>query len=313
MANLNLNTDSPLSRRIVRAFLNFLNSVEPAPGVDIEGLEVVTECLTEVFKLDSSSVNDHTKPDLLVDIFRSLERNENQEIRIDSGNGAISEDAPSSSSAQNAADAKLTEAEEWMRNPQVSGRVMFFSLLESRIPSVICKLDIEKAYDGFWISHMLFADDTNSILFYDVDLEQLLYIRNVLTCLEIVIDWGFGNDVSWYAFGDLFLVFVGFVGGDPFMEVCACWEVWGEWCTKRVLGSHGCGLWMSIIMGWDAFAQYLESVVGMGNWNDAVSMVWDVTFVRNFNDWEVEGVVACLNLLDSHVPSREDADGSGGG
>ncbi len=47
--------------------------------------------------------------------------------------------------------------------------------------------------------------------------------------------------------------------------------------------------------------------------NDAVSMVWDVTFVRNFNDWEVEGVVACLNLLDSHVPSREDADGSGGG
>jgi hypothetical protein len=62
-----------------------------------------------VFKLDSSSVNDHTKPDLLVDIFRSLERNENQEIRIDSGNGAISEDAPSSSSAQNAADAKLTE------------------------------------------------------------------------------------------------------------------------------------------------------------------------------------------------------------
>jgi hypothetical protein len=50
------------------------------------------------------------------------------------------------------------------------------------------------------------------------------------------------------------------------MEVCACWEVWGEWCTKRVLGSHGCGLWMSIIMGWDAFAQYLESVVGMGNW-----------------------------------------------
>lgn len=69
----------------------------------------MTECLTEVFKLDSSSVNDHTNPDSLVDIFRSLERTENQEIITDSAHGAISRDAPSSSSAQNAANAKLTE------------------------------------------------------------------------------------------------------------------------------------------------------------------------------------------------------------
>lgn len=75
------------------------------------------------------------------------------------------------------------------------------SLLESRIPSVICKLDIEKAYDGFWISHMLFADDTITILFYDVDPKQLLYIRNVLTCLEIVIglriNMNKSESVSW--------------------------------------------------------------------------------------------------------------------
>ncbi|KAK4572831.1 hypothetical protein RGQ29_031021 [Quercus rubra] len=121
MANLNLTTDSPLSRRIVRAFLNFLNSVEPAPGVDVEGLEVATECLTEAFKLDSSSVNGHTNPDSLVDIFHSLERTENQEIITDSAHGAISGDAPSSSSAQNAANAKLTEADDWMGKPQVSG------------------------------------------------------------------------------------------------------------------------------------------------------------------------------------------------
>ena len=87
----------------------FSRTVEPAPGVDVEGLEVATECLTEAFKLDSSSVNDHTNPDSLVDIFRSLERTENQEIITDSAHGAISGDAPSSSSAQNAANAKLTE------------------------------------------------------------------------------------------------------------------------------------------------------------------------------------------------------------
>ncbi|XP_059452159.1 uncharacterized protein LOC132182814 isoform X2 [Corylus avellana] len=126
MANLNLKTDSPISRRIVRAFLEFLDSVEPASGVDLEGLEVARECLTEAFKLGSSSANDQIKPDLLVDIFRSLERNELPEARTDSAHGAISDDAPSSSSAQNTADAKLSEpsnspGEDWMRKPHVSG------------------------------------------------------------------------------------------------------------------------------------------------------------------------------------------------
>jgi hypothetical protein len=65
--------------------------------------------LTEAFKLGPSSVNDQIKPDLLVDIFRSLEQNELPEARTDSAHGAISDDAPSSSSAQNAADAKLSE------------------------------------------------------------------------------------------------------------------------------------------------------------------------------------------------------------
>ena len=48
---------------------------------------------------------------------------------------------------------------------------------------------------------MLFADDTITILFYDVDPEQLLYIRNVLTCLEIVIglriNMNKSESVSW--------------------------------------------------------------------------------------------------------------------
>jgi hypothetical protein len=36
--------------------------------------------------------------------------------------------------------------------------------------------------------------------------------------------------------------------------------------------------------------------------------VWDVAFAHNFNDWEVKVVVAVLNLLDSHVLSREGVD-----
>lgn len=35
----------------------FSGTVEPAPGVDLEGLEVAKECLSEVFKIDASSVD----------------------------------------------------------------------------------------------------------------------------------------------------------------------------------------------------------------------------------------------------------------
>ncbi|KAI9200833.1 hypothetical protein LWI28_013864 [Acer negundo] len=112
-----LQSDSPLSRRIVRSFLDFLNSVEPAPGVDLEGLEVARECLTEVFKLDSPSSDAETKPDSLIDIYKSLEA---------SGQGATAIGAPSSSSAHNVADVNISEDSkpmdvDWMREPHSTG------------------------------------------------------------------------------------------------------------------------------------------------------------------------------------------------
>ncbi|KAJ0087060.1 hypothetical protein Patl1_08374 [Pistacia atlantica] len=120
MANSNLNSDSPLARRIVRSFLHFLDSVEPAPGVDTEGLEVVKECLTEVFKLHSHPVEAQSKPESLIHIFSSLQDN-------DHSDRVAPVDAPSSSSVHNVDDSKFPDAsksmdEDWTKEPCSTGR-----------------------------------------------------------------------------------------------------------------------------------------------------------------------------------------------
>ncbi|KAJ6920035.1 small glutamine-rich tetratricopeptide repeat-containing protein alpha [Populus alba x Populus x berolinensis] len=93
-----LKTDSPLSRRIARAFIDFLNSVEAAPGVDLEGLEVAKECVSDAFKLDSPTIDDdRLEPGLLIDLFRSLEANGLQKNKSDPSSGAAPVDAPTSS------------------------------------------------------------------------------------------------------------------------------------------------------------------------------------------------------------------------
>ncbi|GAB2290446.1 hypothetical protein Dimus_024726 [Dionaea muscipula] len=61
-----MRTDDPLSRRIARAFIDFLASVEPTPDADHEALEVAKDCLREVFRLDQSSGDDLPEPNLLV-------------------------------------------------------------------------------------------------------------------------------------------------------------------------------------------------------------------------------------------------------
>ncbi|KAJ8450285.1 hypothetical protein Cgig2_004742 [Carnegiea gigantea] len=73
-----IRTDSPISRRIVSAFLNFLDSVQPAPGVDLEGLEVAKDCLAEVFRLSELPTRELPEPNLLVNIFSSQESTENE-------------------------------------------------------------------------------------------------------------------------------------------------------------------------------------------------------------------------------------------
>ncbi|KAH6832800.1 Tetratricopeptide repeat superfamily protein [Perilla frutescens var. hirtella] len=92
----NLQTDSPISRRIARSFLHFLNSVEPSAGVDSEAIEVAKQCLAEVFKIDQSSIGSQSNCDSLVDVFSSREETAGR-----AGNGGVS-DAPTSSRGKNA-------------------------------------------------------------------------------------------------------------------------------------------------------------------------------------------------------------------
>ncbi|CAK7346982.1 unnamed protein product [Dovyalis caffra] len=75
-------------------------SLEPAPGVDLEGLEVAKECLGDAFKLDSPTIDDNpVEPGLLIDLFRSVEANEHQKNKSDFSRGTTPVDAPTSSYA----------------------------------------------------------------------------------------------------------------------------------------------------------------------------------------------------------------------
>ncbi|KAG8378270.1 hypothetical protein BUALT_Bualt08G0120100 [Buddleja alternifolia] len=87
-----LKTDSPLSQRIARSFLQFLNSVEPSAGVDSEALDVAKECLAEVFKVDQSSLGSQPNSDSLIDIFGSREANAPHVV----DNGGVSDAATTS-------------------------------------------------------------------------------------------------------------------------------------------------------------------------------------------------------------------------
>ncbi|KAK9080238.1 hypothetical protein SSX86_001914 [Deinandra increscens subsp. villosa] len=77
-----LKADSPLCRRIVLSVLDFLNSVEPSSANDVESLEVAKDCLSEAFKIDSSSTSSVPKSDSLVQIFTS-QRGHSDEIKSD--------------------------------------------------------------------------------------------------------------------------------------------------------------------------------------------------------------------------------------
>ncbi|KAL8059656.1 hypothetical protein ABFX02_03G101200 [Erythranthe guttata] len=115
----NLKTDSPLSRRIARSFLQFLNSVEPSAGVDTEALDVARDCLVEVFKIDQSSLDTQSNCDSLVDIFSASSEARASPV-VD--NGGVS-DAPTSSSGKNA---EVLKDQDKKREPHSHGKDELF-------------------------------------------------------------------------------------------------------------------------------------------------------------------------------------------
>ncbi len=114
----------------------------------------------------------------------------------------------------------------------------------------------------------------------------------------------------------------------------------GGWMTKKPVGTHGCSLWKGIFLGWDLFNQQMELVAGLGNrirfWHDkwcgdaplnalfpslfacSISQSasidscllssgvgegksWNITFLRDFNDWEVDEVLAFFTFIYSKI------------
>lgn len=76
--------------------LNFFLTVEPAPGVDSEGLEVAKDCLTEVFRPHQLPESERPEPNILLNIFSSQESSTEDEAKT-----SHSEEAKTTSSAQN--------------------------------------------------------------------------------------------------------------------------------------------------------------------------------------------------------------------
>lgn len=77
--------------------------MEPAAGVDDEGLEVAKQCLSEAFKIDPSS--HASSSDSLVDIFSSGEAVDQSQINVDLRHDASSSNAPCTSAGQKVVDA----------------------------------------------------------------------------------------------------------------------------------------------------------------------------------------------------------------
>lgn len=119
----NLRSDSPICRRVVRAFVDFLDSVQPAPDVDIEGLDVAKDCLEEVFKLNTFSSDDVIKPGMLVDLFSSVESGEQQKENSDLSHSRENTASANSSfqEIKNSTDFRATNGKDHVGAPHIIG------------------------------------------------------------------------------------------------------------------------------------------------------------------------------------------------
>ena len=121
----------------------------------------------------------------------------------------------------------------------------------------------------------------------------------------------------------------------------------GGWTSKLGRGVHECGLCKGIYIGWEDFSKNCQFVVGLGNrvrfWQDGwyrnqpfqlafprlygiavdkeVSVeaslprqraeerrIWDVCFIRDFNDWEIDEELHFLRILGANTSPMDAGD-----
>uniref|UniRef100_A0A2N9G0Y7 Uncharacterized protein n=1 Tax=Fagus sylvatica TaxID=28930 RepID=A0A2N9G0Y7_FAGSY len=121
----------------------------------------------------------------------------------------------------------------------------------------------------------------------------------------------------------------------------------GGWISRKLKGLHGCGLWKGIMSDWDFFSQHMMLVAGRGDrilfWHDlwcgetplktlfpvlfscssnktasiesllcrqgvGEERVWNLAFIRDFNDCELDELLNFFNLIHSKIPRKEHPD-----
>ncbi|RVW47175.1 Pyruvate dehydrogenase E1 component subunit alpha, mitochondrial [Vitis vinifera] len=79
------------------------------------------------------------------------------------------------------------------------------------------------------------------------------------------------------------------------------------WRSKKASGAAGVGVWKEIMKESEWCWENLAFLVGKGSkikfWKDGD---WNLVFVRDFNDWEMDMVSDLLHTLRGHRPSLED-------